>query len=764
MTPRPRVGATPPASPAIACNAIRVAIAVVLSPWAADLASATEAAHAAGTGTAGALATAEPSPPDRTLPLPDLHVRPNAARTARPRRTSFGFERSADWQQPVAGFSTDRLTQDGVQRLADLERIQATVGNGGALAGYLDSMSIRGLVIDSTHNYRRDGLPIQGGTRLALDAVTRVEVLEGVSGMQAGQSSPGGLVNLVVKRPKGRLRHADIALDQRGGLLTAVDVGDHWHAPGDGDGDDAPTGWRLNLAHERLRPAYDGGQGQRHTLALAVSTALTRNDLLEAEIEHNRHTQAGQAALSMTGLRLPSPHDVSPRLNLNAQAWSQPLRTEGTTGSLRWQHQFDGGWRGTLHHQAQRLWSDNHAAYGAASVGCYMGTARCDRFAADGGLGVFTYDSLREHRRVDVLDARIDGTFQALAAQHHLTLGGMRNVVLRDLGTAVSELAGFTNLFAPQPVAPPRGLPTFGQERLHERSTELYLKHHAEWSSGWHAWMGLRGMQLKREQTLSTTREQGRSDQRLYTPWLAVGHEVAPRTLAHIAWGQGVEVPGLRWSTPTARLLRNGADLPATLSHQWELGVQAETDWGQWGLNAFAMRRPEVSVLPHPTLPYTYDVTEDGSSRYHGLVARLHRNWQSYSLDASWMWLDARREHAALPALNGQPPLNVPAHALRIGQAYRWPMLNGLTARLDVIQDGPRTADTFTREAIPAWWRADASLQVQQVWDGMRITWRLRATNVFNQRAWIEAPPQPMHVYIVPMAPRTVVATASIDF
>lgn len=741
-------------APCITPTVIHAAIATVLLPglfaqaWADDANSTPRLApEASANSTAQA--------------LPDLTVRPAETRPARARRTSFGFQGNADWQQPVPGFSTDRLTQDGIFRLSDLERIQASVGNGGALAGYLDSMSIRGLVIDSTHNYRREGLPIQGGTRLALDAVERVEVLEGVSGMQAGQSSPGGLVNMVVKRPKGHLRHADIAVDQRGGLLTAVDLGDNWSTSTDGALD---TGWRLNLAQERLHPAYDGGRGQRHTLALAVDTALTPDDHLEAEIEHNRHAQQGQAAVSMTGWKLPSPQDVSPRLNINNQAWSQPLRTEGTTGSLRWRHQFDGDWQATVHHQAQRLWSDNHAVYGAASLGCYMGTARCDRFAADGGLGVFTYDSYGEQRKQDVLDAHLDGEIQAAGARHQVTVGAMRNLILRDLGTAVSQLAGFSNLYDLQPLPAPSGAATYGQERLRERSTEVYLKDHVQWATGWHAWVGLRGLQLKREQTLSTSGEMGRVDQRLYTPWLAVGHEVAARTMAHIAWGEGVEVPPLRLSTPTSRITSNGADIPAGKSRQWELGLQGETDWGQWGVNAFAMRRPEVSVLPHPTLPYSAYVAADGSSRYHGVLARVHRSWQAYSLDASWMWMDARREGSVLSAMNGQPSVNVPAHALRISQAYRWPVCKGLTARLDLIEDGPRTVDAVSHEAIPAWWRADASLQLKQQWDSTSVTWGLRATNLLNQRAWIEAPPQPTHVYVVPMAPRTLVATAAIDF
>jgi iron complex outermembrane receptor protein len=55
----------------------------------------------------------------------------------------------------------------------------------------------------TAYNYRRDGLPINAETALPWPTRNALELLKGTSGIQAGTSAPGGLVNLVVKRPTG---------------------------------------------------------------------------------------------------------------------------------------------------------------------------------------------------------------------------------------------------------------------------------------------------------------------------------------------------------------------------------------------------------------------------------------------------------------------------------------------------------------------------------------------------------------------------------
>ena len=108
---------------------------------------------------------------------------------------------------------------------------------------------MRGFVVDNRFNFRRDGLPINAETSIPLENKARVDILKGLSGMQAGTSAPGGLVDLVVKRPlDAPLRSAFVEWRERGSVLGAVDLSQRFGA------DDA-FGVRLNAGAERHRPA-----------------------------------------------------------------------------------------------------------------------------------------------------------------------------------------------------------------------------------------------------------------------------------------------------------------------------------------------------------------------------------------------------------------------------------------------------------------------------------------------------------------------------
>jgi iron complex outermembrane receptor protein len=44
------------------------------------------------------------------------------------------------------------------------------------------------------------------------------------------------------------------------------------------------------------------------------------------------------------------------------------------------------------------------------------------------------------------------------------------------------------------------------------------------------------------------------------------------------------------------------------------------------------------------------------------------------------------------------------------------------------------------------------------------ITWRLGVTNLLDARAWVESPNQFEHIYLLPMAERTVTASMQASF
>ena len=129
--------------------------------------------------------------------------------------------------------------------------------------GYIDYLTVRGFVLDNRFNYRRDGLPINAETSIPLDNKARVDILKGLSGMQAGTSAPGGLVDLVVKRPlDAPLSSAFVEWRERGSVLGAVDLSRRFGA-------DNAFGLRLNAAAEHIDPIVRDARGHRHVLALA---------------------------------------------------------------------------------------------------------------------------------------------------------------------------------------------------------------------------------------------------------------------------------------------------------------------------------------------------------------------------------------------------------------------------------------------------------------------------------------------------------------
>jgi outer membrane receptor protein involved in Fe transport len=99
--------------------------------------------------------------------------------------------------------TTGQLGDAGITGLGDLTRLDAGTTDAYNAPGYWGLMAVRGFTLDPQFNYRRDGLPINAETMLPLANKRGLELLKGTSGLQAGTSSPGGLVNLSVKRPRG---------------------------------------------------------------------------------------------------------------------------------------------------------------------------------------------------------------------------------------------------------------------------------------------------------------------------------------------------------------------------------------------------------------------------------------------------------------------------------------------------------------------------------------------------------------------------------
>lgn len=700
--------------------------------------------------------TALPSHAQDEATLPSVTV---TAPKPRDSKTDIGgFGQAPAWQQPLQAerYSDQTLKDAQVQRLSDIVKLDGSISAFYEATGYWDFLSVRGFVLDNAHNYRREGLPINTETSIALENKAAVEVLKGTSGMQAGVSAPGGLVNYVVKRPDGRIRNAELAFTGHRSVLAAVDLSDRFGAQED-------IGLRVNVAHEHLNTAIRNTRGERHLLAIAGDWRLDANTLIEAEIEHSRRNQHSVPGFSMQGDTVPLASSIDPKVNLNDQAWAKPVVMRGTTGTLRATHKLGGDWKvvGTL--GEQQLQSDDRAAFPFGGLCIDPDYLYCDRFSPDGQFSVYDYRSDGETRITRALDVNASGSIKLGATSHQLTVGGLRSLTRINVPTAAFALSADPGNVSGQFVA--RENPTYdnAQNVRRERSTELYVRDSARLSDAWRAWGGLRRTEINRRQWLSDdSQPESQTRQAFTTPWLAVGYEFAPQQQVYASWGEGVEVLAPKFSSPYVSYANNGQTLPAVKSRQWEVGLKGQcSPVTNWALGYFHVVRPEAaSVAAGADLLYTLD----GDARHQGLEGQLRTRLGRYGLDLSALIMDATRRHSSNEAINGKKPSNVPDYTVKMSHRYRVSALPGLALQGDIVHEGPRTADVANEARIPAWTRVDLGLSLAQNLGNQALTWRLGITNLLDTRAWVESPTQFDHIYLLPMAERTVTASLQLSF
>ncbi|MBL8329796.1 MAG: TonB-dependent receptor [Rubrivivax sp.] len=675
-------------------------------------------------------------------------------------------------QLPLSATVINRsqLADAGIASLADITRLDADITDAYNAPGYINQLAVRGFTLDNRFNFRRDGLPINAETVIGQANKQALELLKGTSGLQAGTSAPGGLLNLIVKRPAGHVREAALAFAQAGTLEAALDLGDQLGGP---DG----LGWRVNASATRLDPATRFSRGERGLLAAAADLKLG-STLLEAEIEASRQSQPSTPGFSLLGDRLPEARSIDPRLNLNHQPWTLPVVFEGLTGSLRLQHPLTEDTQLTAHLMRQSLRTDDRIAfpYGCSSENRY------DRYCSDGSFDVYDYRSEGERRRTDALNLGVQ-TWHRWAGMTHRLSGGL--LFTHHEARFNRQAFNWVGVGTVQgrSVLPADPSLTDENTQRDERSTEAHLQDAITLDARSTLWLGARHTQIRRDSVRTDGSRATSVSQSFTTPWLAFSHTLQggaspgpagvsspASTLLYASWGRGVEsevAPNRR------RYVNAGEALPALQSRQAELGLKHRQGGWEARLAVFDIRRPLWADIKTATgLPAQDDCSDaepclrrtDGAARHRGLEAESEWRLGSLSLRGSALWLQARREGSADTRLNGLQPTNVPQRSLKAQIAWSVPQIPGLSLLAFLNHEGQRQVLPDNRVATPGWTRLDLGARWATTLADQRWVLRLALDNATDRRAWQEAPFQFGHAYLYPLAPRSLKLSAEARF
>ncbi|MBK6864102.1 MAG: TonB-dependent siderophore receptor [Ideonella sp.] len=650
---------------------------------------------------------------------------------------------------PASVYDEAALKTYDIQRLSDLTRLDPAVNDAYNAVGYWDTITLRGFVIDNRFNYRRDGLPINAETSVPLDNKQRIEVLKGVTGMQAGTSAPGGIVNFVVKRPtEDALRSGFLQWQTQGSVRAAADLSQRF-------GEDRAFGLRANAAYESLRPDINDADGHRWLAALAGDWRLAPGTLLEAEFESSQRSQASVPAFSLLGDRLPTSAD--PGLNLNRQPWSQPVVFGANTGSLRFSQAINEQWRWSAQAATQRLTTDDRMAFpfGCGSEGNY------DRFCSDGSFDVYDFRSDNEQRRTDTAELALHAAFATGSVGHALSLGVLGTRFEANFERQAFNWVGSDSIDHPVTL-PADPTPSFDTTNRSERSTEYFIRDALRLSDSLGLWLALRHTQISRRSVSTSGLEATDYSQSINSPWLAATWQLDPAQMLYASWGRGAEsdvVPN------RAAYVNAGQALPALMSEQFEIGWKGASGGATWSLAAFDITRPVYADAGSCFDPDTCTRQADGDARHTGIEAGAALRAGPWRLGGGLQWLKARRSGSQDPNVNGQRPVNVPALTFKAQLRYAVPQVPALEIGADVAAEGDRTMFPYdSAQRLPGFAIVGLNGQWAQRAGASTLTWRAGIDNLFDKQGWKESPTQFGHVYLFQIAGRSLRASVQLDW
>jgi len=265
----------------------------------------------------------------------------------------------------------------------------------------------RGFKLDA---FEQDSVPVLMANTAAgpqdMTPYERVEIIRGATGLFHGTGNPGGLVNLVHKRP-GKTFAAS----------AAVTLGswDRYREEADIGGPLNPSGSlraRVAVSDDRQRMYYDVGRQHATTVYGVTEADLSSTTLLRVGVQYQRTTSTPNLAgvpFSTTGGDLNLPRSTFLGSSWDTFDWSE-TRVFGTL-----EQQLGDGWAAKL--SANYLDAGGDLKYGVAFGAINPATGAGSQLTG----AAYRFDNTQTG-----VDLQIDGPVRLLGREHHLLFGLQR--------------------------------------------------------------------------------------------------------------------------------------------------------------------------------------------------------------------------------------------------------------------------------------------------------------------------------------------------
>ncbi|MEG1093030.1 MAG: TonB-dependent siderophore receptor, partial [Acinetobacter sp.] len=419
----------------------------------------------------------------------------------------------------ISTVTAERIADQHAKTLTDVVKNDAAVGDGYAPIGYYQNFVMRGFSLNSGSSYLLNGHLLRGEQNVALENKEQVEILKGISAIQSGMSTPGGVVNYVSKRPKD-IHSITVEADSHGGNRVATDLGG-WL------GEDQQFGYRVNLAHEEIHPYVEHADGKRSFGSLALDWKISDRSKLEFDIESQRQQQRSVPGYQLLGGKT-VPTGVEWDRLLGYQNWSNPVTNESLNTSLKYTYQINENWSTNLSASQSRVVVDDYSAFAYT-------------FDQNGNYDIYDFRSPDDSYLTNQFKTGLNGKFNTGAWQHNLSLELSHAYKRHAQYDAINDWRGSGNIYNdPITYTPTDKALGNHYKSLDSQQTALNLLDQIDFNDAWSVLVGGKLLHLNENAYAADGNSIRDTDFNRFLPQLALMYQPWERTHLYASYAKGL--------------------------------------------------------------------------------------------------------------------------------------------------------------------------------------------------------------------------------
>ncbi|WP_374488641.1 TonB-dependent siderophore receptor [Zoogloea sp.] len=410
--------------------------------------------------------------------------------------------------QAVRVMPRQAIDDIGAVRLEEAYDYISGVSRQNSFGGLWDNFSIRGFAGDPNTgaNFLRNGFAGNRGYNAPRDManVERLEVIKGPAAVLYGGSEPGGILNIVTKKPQFKAGHAlEVYAGSYDTYRTLIDS-------------TAPISdtlaYRLNLAYEDKGSFRDHIDSQRYLIAPSFTWLLTPNTVVNYDFEGLRQqTPMDRGVIAINGQT-----GSIPRERFLGEPGDGNITIDNKTHNLTVEHEFSRDWKAKA-----------GLAYRTTSLEGYSTevsprTAGAIRWTSAGAPFIERERRYRDYRSDDVsFQSEVHGKFATGGLKHEVLAGidsyhfELDQVMKRGRSTTAYGLNIYNPGYGQTPLAL-NTTPTNTQET--QNSTGLFLQDQIAFATDWRLLVGLRHDRYRQEVDNRNTGTRTEQDHKVTTP------------------------------------------------------------------------------------------------------------------------------------------------------------------------------------------------------------------------------------------------------